>query len=129
MCLVHRKEYCLIQHMRIGDLINHYKSLDQKRRSATHNMICVPMKIGDTCLGSLEVANKKGGNYNKYEYKLVASIANELAIGLNTHSIASLPKEKRREDEGVSQLANDNLLSPLLRNILKILSEILKCEK
>jgi adenylate cyclase len=107
------------------------KSLDQKRRSTTHNIICVPIRVGNTCLGCLEVANKKAGNYNKYDYKLVASVANELAIGLSTHFIASLPKgiERIREDEGVTQMANDNLLSPLLRNVLKILSEILKCEK
>lgn len=101
------------------------KSLDQKRRSATHNMICVPIGVGEQCLGCLEVANKRIGSYNKHDYELAVAVARELALGFAVQVKAS----EDAEDGRVSQIANENLLSPLLRNVLKILLEILKCEK
>ena len=109
------------------------RTLDQKRKSLTRNMICVPLKMKGNCIGCLEVANKRGSVFSEQDYQLTAAVAKELAAGLfsKKFKIAAegMAKEKAEFKEKVKQVANENLLTPLLKNVLIILAEIIKCER
>lgn len=106
-------------------------SIDKKRKSITKNIICVPLKIGETCVGCLEIANKHNSEFKDYNYMLVSAIGRQLTLGIisRANSIPNQIQGKEQFTEKISQLTNENLLAPLLRNVLIILAEILKCEK
>ena len=108
-------------------------SLDQFRKSTTRNMICVPIKSCNTCFGCIEIANKHESDYTDQEYQLLNSIASELGGGIlsqNSKGLASeLIAEKNEFKERIGNIANESLLTPLLKNVLIILAEIVKCEK
>jgi len=109
------------------------RMIDQNRKSITRNMICVPLKSGGKCVGCIEVANKKGTMFTEWDYKLVASVSRELANGLVANQFKSVGEEMGKSKnvfkDKVGQVANENLLTPLLKGALIILAEILKCEK
>ena len=107
--------------------------IDNLRRSSTRNMLCVPLQIGNQCIGCIEVANKLNLDYTEHDLKLMNTISKELAIGaitqFNKESKAELIKVKNEFEGRVKQIANESLLTPLLKNLLIILGELFKCEK
>jgi len=106
------------------------RTIDKKRMSVTRDMICVPLKAGGDCVGCLEVANKRGLKFTKEDFKLASSIARELAVGILSRSerVDEFLKEKSIFKGRIRSVADKNLLSPLLKSILLILTEILKSE-
>jgi GAF domain-containing protein len=98
-------------------------SLDNYRKSSTRNILCVPLKTANNCIGCIEMSNKIHSEYTVEDFNLLSCIAKQLAIGLVIH--------KHKEVTRVinDQIANNNLLTPLLKNVLIILAEILKSEK
>lgn len=108
------------------------RSLDQKRKSATRNMVCVPLKAGEKCLGCLEVANKTAGEFTESDYNFINIVAGELSAGLietTAKPVTAKLKEHNEFQERIAEVANENLLTPLLKNIVIILASILKSEK
>ena len=109
------------------------RSLDKQRKSITRDMMCVPLKVGGKCVGCLEIANKHESNYNEDDYQLASSIGRELAVGITTRSENNLASDfiqnKNNFSEKLRDISDRNLLSPLLKNILIILAEVLKSEK
>ena len=101
-------------------------SLDFFKKSTTRNIICVPLKVGKNCIGCLEISNKINGEYSEYDSQLAISISRKLYTGLNLKR--NLLTEMKGKDRG-ERIANDNLLTPLLKNVLFIMAEIMKCEK
>eukprot|EP00826_Nyctotherus_ovalis_P032013 TRINITY_DN2582_c0_g1_i11.p1 TRINITY_DN2582_c0_g1~~TRINITY_DN2582_c0_g1_i11.p1 ORF type:complete len:253 (-),score=50.29 TRINITY_DN2582_c0_g1_i11:47-805(-) len=103
-------------------------SLDSLRKSSTRNIMCVPLKSASNCIGCIEMSNKMHSEYTEEDFNLLNCVAKELALGLiaqNRKEAASKPELKDKVD----QIANSNLLTPLLKNTLIILAEILKAEK
>ena len=96
-------------------------------------MVCVPLKTCNSCFGCLEIANKRGSAYSDQDYQLLVSVAKELTSGLMEQSLQNGVKGYGKENEEfrskVAQLANENLLTPLLKNMLIILADMLKGEK
>ena len=105
------------------------ESLDKIRKSITQNIICVPIKIGETCLGCMEIANKRDSEFKKCDYNLMIEVATELGIGFNAKINKPMLRDIIQGNEKITQIASNNLLNPLLKNILIILSDILKSEK
>jgi GAF domain-containing protein len=103
------------------------RSLDKNRRSVTRNLLCVPLKVGQRCIGCLEIANKRVGEFTEQNYKLAVMVARELAVGVIEKK--EFIKHDIEFKENVGRIATENLLRPLLKNILLILAETLSCEK
>jgi len=99
-------------------------SLDNYRKSSTRNIICVPLKTGNNCIGCIEMSNRMHGEYTEEDFNLLSCIAKQLAIGLVTHKHKEVTKAVNDDT-----IANNNLLTPLLKNVLIILAEMLKSEK
>jgi hypothetical protein len=78
---------------------------------------------GSKCLGCIEVANKLS-SFTSNEYNLINSLAKELAQGVLSPCVRVESEEIPSE-----QIADEDLLNPLLRNVLIILAETVKCEK
>ena len=96
------------------------KTLDKYRKSVTKNILCVPLKCEDHCYGCLELANKQGG-FSSEDYDFVNAMTTELASKIR------IVRDTTRNH--IDKIANENLLNPLLKNILIILANILKCDK
>ena len=96
-------------------------------------MICVPLITGGNCIGCLEFANKKYGEFTDQDFRLINLVANEITTGLNVQKnktlIGGFRDEQEEFKEKVGQIANENLLTPLLKNILILLAGIINCEK
>lgn len=110
------------------------RGVDLMRKSVTRNMICIPLRVGDTCVGCLEVANKRSGDgYSEQDYQLAQSVAKEIAggvVALNSkHAFQDLGKESEAFRSRVGQVSGENLLAPLLKSVLIILTDILRSEK
>lgn len=109
------------------------RQIDQYRKSITRNMICVPLKISSDCIGCIEVANRRGYDYSQDDYQLVECVAREVSTGTLAIKIAQTKEPHNRIDnefkENISHLTNENLLSPLLKNVLIILADYFKSEK
>ena len=103
------------------------RSLDQNRKSVTRNLLCVPLKVGQKCIGCLEIANKKVGEFTEHNYNLALMVARELAVGIIEKK--AFIRNNIEFKENVGRVASENLLRPLLKNILLILAETLSCEK
>lgn len=109
------------------------RNIDQYRKSITRNMICIPLKVGSQCIGCIEVANKRVTDFSEDDYSLVECVAREIAAGTFTLSFSQIKDTKSKVEnefkENVSHVANENLLSPLLKNVLIILADYFKSEK
>ena len=104
--------------------------LDQKRKSVTRNMICVPLTKGNKCIGCIEVANKTTGEFTEQDYKFVITITKELYTGLITkEDIGEFKRNDSEFKEKIGEMANENLLTPLLKNVLILLASMIKSEK
>ncbi len=109
------------------------RGIDQQRKSVTRNMVCVPLKTGDSCMGCIEVANKRGGMYTEQDYQMLVGVGREIATGLAAQNLKQAFQELGKENDlfrgRVGQVAGENLLSPLLKSVLIILADLLKSEK
>ena len=96
-------------------------------------MICVPLKAAGNVFGCLELANKRSGTYSEEDYQLVMTTAKELATGFKAQEQKQAYEQSAKVDEAfresVGQIANENLLTPLLKMVLIILADLLKSEK
>lgn len=108
------------------------RSVDRSRASITRDMICVPLKAGGKCVGCLEVANKRELKFGEEDVGLAEAVGRELASGVvlrnERDAAGDFLKAKSRFKTKIRAVADNNLLSPLLKNILMILAEILKAE-
>ena len=109
------------------------QSLDQNRNCITRNIICAPIHSGNECIGCIEVTNKKYAELDKGDFKLVTAVAKELAMGLiqrrSKATIQGLMDNVNEFKEKTGIIANENLLTPMLKYSLTILAEFLKSEK
>eukprot|EP00826_Nyctotherus_ovalis_P049680 TRINITY_DN6020_c0_g2_i1.p2 TRINITY_DN6020_c0_g2~~TRINITY_DN6020_c0_g2_i1.p2 ORF type:complete len:165 (+),score=23.20 TRINITY_DN6020_c0_g2_i1:224-718(+) len=108
------------------------RSVDKSRASITRDMVCVPLKAGGRCVGCLEVANRRELKFGEEDLGLVEAVGKELASGIvlrnERDAAGDFLKAKSRFKTKIRAVADNNLLSPLLKNILMILAEILKAE-
>ena len=109
------------------------RSLDKVRKSITRNLLCVPIKSANNCIGCLEVANKRANMFTEEDHQLVGLVARELAIGIininSKKTVNVFETMKVNSRIRFAEIANENLLTPLLKNIMIILSEMLKSDK
>lgn len=70
----------------INDAYKHalfYKEIDKKSGFRTRNILCIPLKNRrDQCIGALQAINKRSGDFNRGDQKLLTSISHYVAIAL-----------------------------------------------
>ena len=90
----------------------HFKKLDQQVDFSTRNILAVPLVLHDRVIGVLEVMNKRSGNFNQHDLKLLSSIASYAAIAIDNarlHESVLAERDRVIEAEEVArkQLARD----------------------
>jgi len=60
----------------------HYKGVDSDTRKATQSMVCVPLRLGDSCLGAMQLLNKRGGDYSDRDRVLLEHFADQAAVAI-----------------------------------------------
>ena len=104
------------------------KLIDEKRGSATKDLMCVPITLSGICLGVLEIANKNELVYSDADKKLMQAISNEIAPGIAKH-IYDTKKQIAKEEWAECDNLRDNFCKPIIRSGLVMLAEICKTEK
>jgi HD-GYP domain-containing protein (c-di-GMP phosphodiesterase class II) len=61
----------------------HFKKADQKNSFQTRNMVCVPLECKGRLLGVLQAINKRGGDFQAAEQRLLATLGHQVAIAVD----------------------------------------------
>jgi signal transduction histidine kinase len=90
----------------------HFKDFDQQTSFLTRNILCVPLILHERVIGVLEVMNKRLGNFNQHDLKLLSSIASYAAIAidnarLHESVLAERDKVLEAEEQARKKLARD----------------------
>lgn len=110
-----------------------YSQVDHQSGFRTNSMVCVPLQVEERVIGVLQAINKKDGNFNDSDLRLLQAIGGPLAAAIeNARLHADVIAEKRRIEtifsnmseglltvnaEGLITHANDALLLLLRREL------------
>lgn len=98
-----------------------YKEVDKKTGFRTDNILCVPLVCHRrNCIGTMQVLNKKGGDFTGDDVDILTYMASYVAVALEN---ASLYEELKETDRARQKAVNH--LSHELRTPLSILSSVL----
>jgi len=98
-----------------------YKEVDKKTGFRTVNILCVPLvNHRRNCIGTMQVLNKKGGDFTGDDADILTYMASYVAVALEN---ASLYEELKETDQARQKAVNH--LSHELRTPLSILSSVL----
>jgi PAS domain S-box-containing protein len=106
-----------------------YANVDRDSGFQTHSMVCIPLQVEERTIGVLQAINKKSGDFNEHDLRLLQAIGGPLAAAIeNARLHSDVIAEKRRVEtiinnmseglltvnsSGIITHANDALLSLL----------------
>lgn len=61
----------------------HFKKADEKNKSTTKNMVCVPVECKGKLLGVLQALNRVNGDFEKSDERLLETLASQVAIAVD----------------------------------------------
>ncbi len=98
-----------------------YRDVDKKTGFRTVNILCVPLvNHRRNCIGTMQVLNKKGGDFTEEDIDILTYMASYVAVALEN---ASLYEELKETDRARQKVVNH--LSHELRTPLSILASVL----
>lgn len=116
----------------INDVYSDMRFLDKVDRQSgfrTNSMVCIPLQVEERMIGVLQAINKKSGDFNEHDLRLLQAIGGPLAAAIeNARLHSDVIAEKRRVEtiltsmseglltiniDGLITRANDALLSLL----------------
>ena len=116
-----------------------YANVDRDSGFQTHSMVCIPLQVEERTIGVLQAINKKSGNFNEHDLRLLQAIGGPLAAAIeNARLHNSVIAEKRRVDTilnnmseglltvnnlGIITQANDALLTLLDQDLEALISK------
>jgi hypothetical protein len=103
-----------------------YEKTDELRPG--NQSVLVPIKLGQTCVGVIEVINRQEDGNIEQDKKLIELVAIEIAPGLSKH-INEIKKGNAKENWDEFNTLKDNYCKPILKSGLVALAEICKAEK
>lgn len=110
-----------------------YKSVDDKTKMVTRNLIAVPLIAKGKTLGVLEVLNKIDGSYSDDDTTLLAAFADFAALAINNRELYQEMQQRAREVEAlyrISQSINHyNEMMPILTDNIAVLADMLSAER
>ena len=109
-------------------------NIDKLRKSITKNIVIVPIKLNNHCIGCLEVANKlNAGTFSASNLKALSLISLELASGVflfaQRDRIQTYRAKEIEYKEQVAQNTKEAFLRPLIRNYMKLVADIYYADK
>jgi len=70
---------------------HHFAGVDDETRSVTKSMVCVPLRVGETRLGVMQVLNKTTGDYTEHDRVLLEYFADLASVAIrNARLLESL---------------------------------------
>ncbi|MCH5374149.1 MAG: GAF domain-containing protein, partial [Planctomycetes bacterium] len=60
----------------------HFKGVDEESKKVTQSMVCVPLFVGDSRLGVMQILNKRSGDYDDYDRILLEHFAGQAAVAI-----------------------------------------------
>ncbi|MEK6795143.1 MAG: SpoIIE family protein phosphatase [Spirochaetota bacterium] len=110
-----------------------YKSVDDKTKMTTRNLIAVPLIAKGVTLGVLEVLNKFDGDYTDDDTILLTAFADFAALAINNRELYREMQERAREIEALYRISQSinifNELLPILQDNIVVLSEMLGADR
>lgn len=76
-----------------------YANVDKDSGFQTSSMVCIPLQVEERTIGVLQAINKKSGNFNEHDLRLLQAIGGPLAAAIeNARLHNDVIAEKRRVD-------------------------------
>jgi adenylate cyclase len=110
------------------------RSVDEQTGYKTHNILCVPLRtLRGEVIGVAELINKKEGDFNTQDLRLVDSMVRQAAIALESHrTIENVERTRLQEKEFlnlITEIASEIKLGPLLQRLIGAISAMLGAER
>lgn len=92
----------------------HYKAVDRQLHHHTESMVCVPLVVGDDCIGAMQILNKASGHYTASDVLLLEHYASHAALAIkNARLIRDLLAHKGLLTSPKSGLKTTDLIQVL----------------
>jgi PAS domain S-box-containing protein len=106
-----------------------HRKVDDSSGFKTHSILCVPLKVEKEVIGVLEAINKRHGNFNKDDLRLLQAITGPLAAAIqNARLHEDVVAEKRRQEtvfasmsEGLMTVSASGLINGTNESLLTLL--------
>ncbi len=110
------------------------RSVDEQTGYVTHNILCVPLRtLRGEIIGAAELINKKEGDFNQQDLKLLDSMVRQAAIALESHrTVENVERARLQEKEFlnlITEIASEIKLGPLLKRLIGAISTMLGAER
>ena len=111
----------------------HRHDIAKELNYASKNMLAVPMRVKDECLGVIEIINKRGNKqFNQEDLEWLEIFANQAGIAVvNARSIAKVRNEiEQLHEQFKSDLESHSIIakSPVILEKLEIISRVAKTD-
>ncbi|MBE2222167.1 MAG: GAF domain-containing protein [Anaerolineae bacterium] len=116
-----------------------YANVDRDSGFQTNSMVCIPLQVEERTIGVLQAINKKSGDFNEHDLRLLQAIGGPLAAAIeNARLHNDVIAEKRRVETilknmseglltvnpaGIITQANDALLTLLAQDLDNFIGE------
>ncbi|MEW6679944.1 MAG: GAF domain-containing protein, partial [bacterium] len=102
-------------------------------RETTKDSLCVPMITKNRLIGVFSLSNRKGqGIFEKADMDLLATLANEAGLAIETAILYDISQKRIKELLGIKRIAGEMMLRKDIKEIiglsLNIGCELLECE-
>lgn len=110
-------------------------TIDRRTKFKTKSVLCCPLKMGPKVIGCVELMNKKlmGGVFTGDDLKLVDMLGTLITPGLTSPKLHRQLKQHHAYESRVLKQAisgdKNRFMSPLVREIMKCVSQILETER
>lgn len=83
-----------------------YANVDQDSGFQTHSMVCIPLQVEERTIGVLQAINKKSGDFNEHDLRLLQAIGGPLAAAIeNARLHNDVIAEKRRVETIINNMS------------------------
>ncbi|MBK7919535.1 MAG: GAF domain-containing protein [Chloroflexi bacterium] len=117
----------------INDVYSDMRFLDKVDRQSgfrTNSMVCIPLQVEERMIGVLQAINKKSGDFNEHDLRLLQAIGGPLAAAIeNARLHSDVIAEKRRVEtiltsmsEGLLTINTDGLITRANDALLSLLN-------
>lgn len=81
-------------------------AVDRQSGFRTHSMVCIPLQVEERMIGVLQAINKKSGEFNEHDLRLLQAIGGPLAAAIeNARLHSDVIAEKRRVETIINSMS------------------------
>jgi PAS domain S-box-containing protein len=83
-----------------------FDTIDRRSGFRTNSMVCIPLQVEERMIGVLQAINKKGGDFNEHDLRLLQAISGPLAAAIeNARLHDDVIAEKRRVETIINSMS------------------------